>query len=86
MTTEIEKIRRQLGELAALEAKTEQAERKILERAESLLADLEGKLPDLRRRALTGDEEAERAYQDAILERGRLQQVIAQSRAVLGMQ
>lgn len=86
MNTHIENTRRQLGELAALDAKVERAERQILERAESLLSEVQSRLPELRRGALAGGDEAERAYQDAILERGRLNQVIAHSRAVLGTQ
>lgn len=83
MKQHIENTRRQLGELGVMAHQTDAMERQILARAESLLADVEQKLTSTRRLALVpGAIEAEQ-YQDLILERGRLQQVIAQAKAVL---
>ena len=83
MKQHIDTTRRHLGELSALSAKTETAERQILKRAEEMLADVEGKIKDARPKALVpGASEADQ-YQELIMERGRLQQVIAQAKAVL---
>lgn len=84
MTQHIENTRRHLGELGAMAHQNEQAERKILARAEELLADVQKKIDEARKTVLAqGDTEA-RQYQELILERGRLHQVIAQARQVLG--
>lgn len=82
MNEHMETARRQLGELGAMAAKTEAAERDILERAEKRLTEVEGGLDELRQQALSSDE-AGQAYTDAIEERGRLHQVIAQARQTL---
>lgn len=79
----IDDTRRHLGELGAMAAHVEQSERKILEHAEKMLTEVEAKLSALRAKALAGDGAASQAYQDAIAERGRLNQVIAQARANL---
>ena len=47
MNPHIEDTRRQLGELAAVAELTEATERKILARAEVLLADIEDKIKDI---------------------------------------
>ena len=75
--------RRQLGELGAMSAQTERAERQILRHAESLHAEVLAKLDDMRPSAMHGDAEA-REYQGLVAERGRLERVIAQAREVLG--
>lgn len=83
MKQHIENTRRQLGELGAMARQNEQAERKILARAEDLLAEVQAKIEKARKTVLAqGDTEAWQ-YQDLILERGRLQQVIAHSNQVL---
>lgn len=83
MKQHIETTRRQLGELGAMAQQTEAAERKILERAETMLEDVQKKIEAARPRALVPGAEEGGQYQDLIMERGRLQQVIAQARAVL---
>jgi len=83
---QIENTRRQLGELGAMAHQTEQAERDILARAEKRLVEVEAELSDgeARRRGLAGDEAAQHKYLHLIEERGRLHQVIASARHVLG--
>ena len=79
-TTDI--LRQQIGELVLMQASTEAMERKIMARAQHLLSDVETKITDTRKLAMT-DERAAADYQAAIVERGRLHQIIAQSRAHL---
>ena len=81
----IDTIRRQLGELGAMAVQTEDLERKLLERAEALLEDVQKKIDAARSYGLTpGAKEAEQ-YRKLILERARLQEVIAQARQVLAV-
>lgn len=83
MKQHIENTRRQLGELGAMAQQTEAMERQILKRAETMLSDVENKIHATRRLALVpGATEAEQ-YQELIMERGRLQMVIAQAKAIL---
>lgn len=79
MKQHIEDTRRQLGELAAMAEQTEAAERKILARAEVLLADIEGKIKSEWAAGIANDK-AQLRYTDMLEERGRLLQVIAQAR------
>ena len=81
MNHHIEDTRRQLGELAAMAAQTEAMERKIMARAEALLADIEGKIKSEWAAGLANDK-AQLRYTDLLEERGRLLQVIAQARQV----
>lgn len=83
MKQHIENTRRQLGELGAMAHQNEQAERKILARAEDLLAEVQAKIEKARKTVLAQGDTESRQYQDLILERGRLQQVIAQANQVL---
>lgn len=83
MKQHIETTRRQLGELGAMAAQNEAMERQILERAQDLLADVEGKIDAARAEAMAGDDAAKQRYTDMVEERGRLHQVIAQAQAVL---
>ena len=83
MTEHIKNTRRQLGELARMAQQTEAAERKILERAETLLNEVQKKIEAARPRALVLGAQEAGQYQELIMERGRLQQVIAQAKAVL---
>lgn len=76
MKQHIENTRRQLGELGAMSAKTEAAERRILADAEKMLADVSAKIEAARSKDT--DE-----YMRMVEERGRLQQIIAQARNVL---
>ncbi len=75
----ISSIRRQLGELSVLATQTDAMERKILARAEELLAEVEAKIEP----APTASASDPDAYSEVIEERGRLPQVIAQARAML---
>ena len=81
MNHHIEDTRRQLGELAAMAAQTEAMERKIMARAEALLADIEGKIKSEWAAGIANDK-AQLRYTDMLEERGRLLQVIAQARQV----
>jgi hypothetical protein len=80
MKPAINDTRRQLGELGAMSAQVEQAERQILERAEKRLQEVEVELQKLRTAALAHDDDAPTRYQELVLERGKLHQVIAQAR------
>lgn len=83
MSQHIEAAHQQLGELAAMQAQTERVEREILARAEKRLGEVDGQIARLRRSGRLHEEEPAREYQAAILERGKLHQVIAQARAHL---
>ena len=75
--------RRHLTELASLSHKTEQAERNILAKAQAELERVQSRIAKLRPLALVpGATEADE-YQQAVLDRGRLHQVIAQANKVL---
>jgi len=75
--------RRHLTELATLSHKTEQAERKILARAESALERCEADITRLRPVAMVPGAAEAQEYQQAVLDRGKLMQVIAQARKLL---
>lgn len=81
MQAHIDNTNRQLGELAAMSHQTQEAERRILERALEMLAKVEEDIGPARAQALTGGGDH---YQHLIAERGRLQQVVATSRKHLG--
>lgn len=81
----IDTTRRLLGELGAMAAQTEAMERKLLERAEGMLAGIEAKINAARSAAMAGDDAAKQRYIDMVEERGRLQLVIAQARQVLAL-
>ena len=75
--------RRHLTELASLSHKTEQAERNILAKAQAELERVQSRIAKLRPLALVpGATEADE-YQQAVLDRGRLHQVIAQANKIL---
>lgn len=83
MKQQIENTRRHLGELGAMAAQTEAMERKILERAEGKLGEVERDIEKVRPKALLPGAAEATKYQELIMERGRLHQVIAQAKAVL---
>lgn len=83
MKQHIENTRRQIGELATMAAQTEAMERKILARAQELLAKVEADIEKVRPLALLPGADEATKYQELIIERGRLHQVIAQAKAVL---
>lgn len=72
-----------LTELATLSHKTEQAERKILENAEAELERVQSRIAKLRRQALIPGQSDTAEYQQAVMDRGRLHQVIAQANKIL---
>lgn len=73
-----------LSDLQALGAKTEQAERSILEQATRMLDDLSGQIKAAQDAAKLGDAEAEARYQKLVLDRGKLNITIARAREALG--
>lgn len=83
MNTILGNTRRQLGELAAMSAQTEAMERRIMERAQQQLAIVERSINTARSESMCGGKEKQDRYMELVLEQGRLQQVIAQARAVL---
>lgn len=84
MKAHIENTRSQLGELASLQAKTEQAERNILAAAEQRLAEVQ-QLIDRAQPGIEGAQESEQErYQQLIAERGQLNIVIAKAKQELG--
>lgn len=80
MQAHIDNTHRQLGELAAMSHQTQEAERRILARAQEMLTQIEADIPAARSASLTGDGDH---YMHLIAERGRLQQVVASSRQYL---
>lgn len=82
MKEQIETTRRQLGELGAMAAQTEQAERDILARAEKRLGEVMSRIEALRPQVNT-DEAAAIEYTDLVSESGSLERVIANARDVL---
>lgn len=69
-------VHRNLGELAAVANQTEETERRILRRAGDMLERARKAAAAARPGALAGDDKQSRAYQAAVEERGRLEQVI----------
>jgi chorismate mutase len=79
-----DKVRGDLGELAAMANQTDAMERKILKMATDRLEAVEAQLEPARTAALAGDEKEVAKYQDLINERGTLHQVIAKAKENLG--
>jgi 4-diphosphocytidyl-2C-methyl-D-erythritol kinase len=77
----IDSTHRNLGELAAMAHQTQEAERKILARAEEQLDKVQADLKAASKAAMTGGGDK---YMELVTERGRLQQVIASARKHLG--
>ncbi len=74
----LDAARARLAHLGGLAARTEQAEKKILEAAQSRLEAVDADLAKLRPRVLL-DPETGKQYQSLTMERGQLQTVIGQS-------
>ena len=83
MKKHIERTRRSLGELNDLSAKTQAAERRILERAERRHAEVLAALERARPGIEGAPDAAQDRYTDLVKERGQLEQVIAKARAAL---
>lgn len=84
MQAHVETTRRQLGELGAMAKQCEDMERRILSLAERRLSEICAQIPDARAAAMAGGDKEKDRYADLIDERGRLNLVIARSRAALG--
>lgn len=79
----IEKIRRNLGELAAMQSQVLQMEKKILSHAQAMLAKVQKELVSSEVKAKAGGETEQEAYQELIQERGRLNIVISKAQKAL---
>ncbi|MEN6544489.1 MAG: hypothetical protein ABFE07_00435 [Armatimonadia bacterium] len=79
----MEKARAQLGDLAALTSKTEAAERRILERAEKRLTEVQAEIDKLHPGIHGASEQAQDEYLALITERGQLHTVIAKAQQAL---
>lgn len=84
MKRHIENTRAHLGELHGLAAKTEAAERRILERAMSRLDEVNAAIERLRPGVETAPGASQDRYLALIEERGQLGTVIAKARQALG--
>lgn len=82
MKEHLETTRRHLGELGALADKTERAERDILERAHKRLDEVTSRIQELFPHVHTQDD-AGQEYTDLVMERGRIERVIANANQVL---
>jgi hypothetical protein len=80
----IENTRAHLGELHGLAAKTEAAERRILERATARLDEVNAAIERLRPGVETAPGASQDRYLSLITERGQLATVIAKARQALG--
>lgn len=76
--------RSHLGELHGLAAKTESAERRILERAQSRLDEVNAMISRQRPGVEGASESAQSRYLSLVEERGQLNVVIAKARKILG--
>lgn len=83
MKAHIDKTRAHLGELASLTSKTEAAERRILERAQSRLAEVNAAIERASHGVEGAPDEAQQRYLDLVAERGQLNIVIAKSQSAL---
>lgn len=83
MKAHIERTRTHLGELAGLSAKTEAAERRILEGAEKRLAEVQSAIERARPGLEGAPDAAQQRYLDLVAERGQLNTVIARARKAL---
>lgn len=83
MKAHIQKISGHLGELGALAAKTDAAEKKILKRAVARLSEVNDAIEKKSGSAEFAKSEAQDEYLDLVAERGKLTTIIAKSRAIL---
>lgn len=79
-----DKAKAQLGNLSALAAKTEAAERRILESAQNRLEEVQAQIDRARPGVESAPEAAQDRYLELVRERGQLQQVIARAQQALG--
>lgn len=83
MKHHIDKARESLGDLAGLSAKTEAAEKRILEAAQQRLEAVQTEIKRSRKGVEFGPDKAQERYLALIKERGQLQSVIARSEEAL---
>jgi multidrug resistance efflux pump len=81
----IENTRKQLGELGDMAAKTEAAERRILERATARLDQVNAELERSRPGIEAAPDKSQDRYTALIQERGQLNLVVAKARKALGL-
>lgn len=84
MTAPLNKTRSNLGDLGAMSDTVQASERSILKHGEAMLTENEKTIKRLRPLAIVGGDADSQSYQEAILERARLQKVIAQAQQILG--
>ena len=85
MKAHIEKARQSLGELGALSAKTEAAERRILELAEKRREEVHAAIERTRPGVECAPDSSQDRYLALIEERGKLDTVISRAREALGL-
>lgn len=73
-----------LSRLQGMSARTDADERRILEQAEKMLDESAAALDEAQAQAKLGDANAEARYQQIVLDRGRLNIIIARAREALG--
>lgn len=84
MKAHADKVRKKLGELASLTARTEEDERRILDRAVKRRDVVQAAIERARPGIETAPEEGQERYQALITERGHLDLVIARANKTLG--
>ena len=84
MKRHIDNTRAHLGELHGLAAKTEAAERRILERAEARLEEVSAAIERQRPGVEAASDSSQDRYLSLVEERGQLEIVIAKAKKILG--
>jgi hypothetical protein len=79
---QLECLRKRISNLEGIALRTRAVEKKILEGAEQRLEVINKELAGLQPRVMTSDDFVRR-YQELVLERGRVQMVIAQAEKIL---
>ncbi len=83
MIEHADKTKANLADLATLASRTEAAERKILERAQARLEEVQSAIEKSRPGVESSSEDAQDRYLSLIAERGQLNTVISKARAAL---
>lgn len=79
-TDHVATARRNLGELAAMQAQVLEHEKQILKRANELLIEAENEIRSSRPGAIANDKDSVERYSRAVEDRGRLLTIIGQAR------
>lgn len=85
MKKHLNNTRKQLGDLHGLAAKTDAAERRILERATARLKEVSENIERARVGIEGAPDAAQQRYTDLVAERGQLEVVITKAKKALGM-